>query len=283
MNRDRMILIDGNNLLFRMFFGMPNKIYDSKGVLIHGIVGFVGSLLKTIKEYEPNYLAVIFDSEIRSEKFEDSNYKKNRIMDYSNVPDEENPFSQLPDIKKCLRYMNISYIEKEKCEADDVIATICKTYKNAMQDIIIVSTDKDYFQLIDDKINVLCPRGKNSILYNAMKIKERFGILPNQYIYYSSLVGDKSDNIPGISGIGKMTASILINEYKDIENIYRNLKNMKPGISKKLEGNFDKVMNNIYLIKMDSKLDIDIQLEDLAIEFYKYKEMKTMAILSRAR
>lgn len=283
MNKDRMILIDGNNLLFRMFFGIPNKIYDSEGVLIHGIVGFVGSLLKTIKEYEPNYLAVIFDSEVPSEKFEDINYKKNRIMDYSNVPDEENPFSQLPDIKKCLRYMGISYIEKEKCEADDVIATICKSYKNDMQEIIVVSTDKDYFQLIDDKINVLCPRGKNSILYNTTMIKERFGILPNQYICYSSMVGDKSDNIPGISGIGKVTASKLINKYNDIENIYKNLESVRPGVSKKLEENFDKVMNNMYLISMNSKLNIDIQLKDFSIEFCKYKEMKTMSILSKAR
>ncbi len=278
-----MILIDGNNLLFRMFFGMPNKIYDSKGLLIHGIVGFVGNLLKIIKEYEPNYLVVVFDSEIPSEKFEDINYKKNRVMDYSNVPDEENPFSQLPDIKKCLRYMGIFYIEKEKCEADDVIATICKSYKNAMQEIVIVSTDKDYFQLIDDKIKVLCPRGKNSILYNTTMIKEKFGILPNQYICYSSLVGDKSDNIPGISGIGRMTASNLINEYNNIENIYKNLENIKPGVSKKLEGKFDNVINNVYLITMNSELNIDIQLKDYAIELCKYKEMKTMRILSKAR
>lgn len=283
MNREKMILIDGNNLLFRMFFGMPNKIYDSKGLLIHGIVGFVGSLIKIIKEYEPSYLAVIFDSEVSSEKFEDANYKKNRIMDYSDVPDEENPFSQLPDIKKCLKYMGISYIEKEKCEADDVIATICKLYKNAVQEIIIVSTDKDFFQLIDDKINVLCPRGKNSIIYNTKMIKEKFGILPNQYICYSSMVGDKSDNIPGISGIGKVTASNLINEYNNIENIYKNLGNMKPGISKKLEGTFDKVMNNVYLITMNSTLNIDIKLKDYAIELYKYKEMKTMGILEKAR
>lgn len=283
MNSDRMMLIDGNNLLFRMFFGMPNKIYDSNGALIHGTIGFIGSLIKMIKEYEPDYMIVIFDSEIPSEKYKDKNYKKNRIIDYSNMPDEENPFSQLPNIKECLRYMGISYIEKEKCEADDVIATICKIYKNTMQEIIIVSTDKDYFQLVNNKINVLSPRGKKSILYNTEKIKEKFGILPNQYICYSSLVGDKSDNIPGISGIGRVTASNLIKEYNNIENIYENLENLKPGVLKKLEGKFDSIMNNVYLITMNSELNIDIQLKDYAIEVYKYKEMKTMEILSEAR
>lgn len=278
-----MFLIDGNNLLFRMFFGMPNKIYDSEGVLIHGTIGFVGSLLKMIKEYKPDYMVVIFDSEIPSKKFEDINYKKNRIMDYSNVPDEENPFSQLPDIKKCLSYMGISYIEKEKCEADDVIATICKLYKNIMQKIIIVSTDKDYFQLIDNKINVLCPRGKKSILYNADTIKDKFGVLPEQYILYCSMVGDKSDNIPGICGIGKVTASALVKEYKNIENIYQNLGNMKHGVSKKLEGKFENIINNVYLITMNSELKMDIQLEDYAINLHKYKEMKTMGILSKVR
>ena len=79
MNSDRMMLIDGNNLLFRMFFGMPNKIYDSNGALIHGTIGFIGSLIKMIKEYEPDYMIVIFDSEIPSEKYKDKNYKKNRL------------------------------------------------------------------------------------------------------------------------------------------------------------------------------------------------------------
>ena len=278
-----MVLIDGNNLLFRMFFGMPNKIYDAKGHLIHGTIGFVGTLLKIIKEHESDYLVVVFDSEIPSEKFKDINYKKNRIINYESVLDEENPYTQLPDIKRCLDYMGITFIEKEKCEADDIIATICKLYRDVMHEIIIISTDKDYFQLIDKKINVLCPRGKNSILYNEVMIKEKFGILPKQYILYSALIGDKSDNIPGIYGIGKVTASNLVNEYDCIDNIFYNLKSLKPSISNKLDGKHEYIINNIYLITMNSDVDINIDLKSCAIDFTRYKEMRTMEILSEVK
>lgn len=283
MKRDKMILVDGNNLLFRMFFGMPNKIYDTKGHLIHGTIGFVGALLKMIKEYKSDYLIVVFDSEIPSEKYNDLNYKKKRILCYDNVPDEENPYTQLIDIKKCLNYMGITFIEKEKCEADDIIATICKLYKDIMQKIIIISTDKDYFQLIDAKVNVLCPRGKNSILYNTNVIKDRFGILPEQYILYSALVGDKSDNIPGICGIGKVTASNLIKEYNNIDKIFQNIERLKPSIFKKLDGKFESILNNILLITMDSNVDINIDLENCAIDYMKYKDIKTMEVLSKAK
>lgn len=283
MNKDKMVLIDGNNLLFRMFFGMPNKIYDTKGRLIHGTIGFVGTLLKIIKEYQSDYLMIVFDSEIPSEKFKDVNYKKNRIISYENVLEEENPYTQLPDIKKCLNYMGITFIEKEGCEADDTIATICRLYRDVMQEIIIISTDKDYFQLIDKTISVLCPRGKNSILYNEDMIKEKFGILPKQYILYSALIGDKSDNIPGIYGIGKVTASNLVNEYGSVDNIFYNIKSLKPSISKKLDGKREHIINNIYLITMDSDVNINIDLKSCAIDITKYKEMRTMEILSEAK
>lgn len=279
MKENRMLLIDGNNLLFRMFFGIPNNIYDAEGKHIHGIVGFIGSILKIINQFEPNYVIVVFDSEVPSEKFDDDNYKKNRVINYKDVPDEENPFTQLSDIKICLDYMGISYIEKEKCEADDVIATICKQVKDVINEIIIVSTDKDFFQLIDNKVKVLCPRGKKSILYDKCRIEEKFGVLPEQYVSYCSLVGDKSDNIRGINGIGKVTASTLIREYHDIPNIYINLKKIKPNISGKLEGKAEIIKNNIYLITMNSNLDINMNLEDYLIDTCKYKEMKTMNII----
>lgn len=278
-----MVLVDGNNLLFRMFFGMPNKIYNAKGHLIHGTIGFIGTLLKIIKENQTNYLMVVFDSEIPSEKFKDINYKKNRIMSYENVLDEENPYTQLPDIKKCLNYMGITFIEKERCEADDTIATICKLYRDVMQEIIIISTDKDYFQLVDKTISVLCPRGKNSILYNEEMIKEKYGILPKQYILYNALTGDKSDNIHGIDGIGKVTASNLVKEYGSVDNIFCNIKSLKPSISKKLIGKREYIVNNIYLITMNSDVNISIDLKRCVIDFTKFKDMRTMEILSEAK
>lgn len=275
---DRMILIDGNNLLFRMFFGMPNRIY-SNGILVHGVVGFIGSILKFIKNYTPNYIVVIFDSEIPSQRFMNDDYKKNRIMNYSNVADEQNPYTQLNYIKECLEYMNISYIEKEMHEADDVIATICTKYVDTMNEIIIISTDKDYFQLVNDKVNVLIPNGKKSIVYNVETIKDKIGILPQQYILYAALVGDKSDNISGIPGIGKVTACNLIEQYHNLYGIHNNLPNLKSNVRKKLEGQFGRITNNVSLITMNNNVNIDVNLHNCYINHLGYKNMKTMEII----
>lgn len=280
----KIVLIDGNNLLFRMFFGIPNKIYDANGNMIHGTIGFVGSILKYIKEYSPDSLIVIFDSEIPSDNYiADVSYKKNRVMDYGDLPDEQNPFTQLLDIKKCLNYMGIFNLEIPKCEADDVIATICKKYYSLYDKFIIISTDKDYFQLINDKILVVCPRGKNTVTYTDDLLHAKFGIYPKDYIFFSSLVGDKSDNISGIKGIGKKTAAALVNEYTDIDNLYNHISTFKPGIAKKLEGEKVHLQRNIYLISMNSDLNLNISLDACEIQKFKFQKIRTMDIIEQVR
>lgn len=280
----KIVLIDGNNLLFRMFFGIPNKIYDANGNMIQGTVGFVGSILKYIKEYSPDSLIVVFDSEIPSDNYiADESYKKNRVMNYGVLPDEENPFTQLLDIKKCLNYMGILNLEIPKCEADDVIATICKKYYSIYDKFIIISTDKDYFQLINDKILVVCPRGKNTVTYTDELLHEKFGIYPKDYIFFSSLVGDKSDNISGIKGIGKKTAAALVNEFTNVDNLYNHISTLKPGIANKLEGEKTHLQRNIYLIRMNCDLNLNISLDACDIRKFNFKKIRTMDIIEQVR
>ena len=282
--RKKMVLIDGNNLLFRMFFGIPNKIYDTNGNMIHGTVGFVGSILKYIKEYSPNSLMVVFDSEIPSDKYiGDNSYKKNRMMDYGGLSDEKNPFTQLSDIKKCLNYMGIMNLEIPKCEADDIIATICKKYYSLYDQIIIISTDKDYFQLIDEKILVISPHGKKTVIYTDDLLYSKFGVYPQNYIFFSSLIGDKSDNISGIKGIGMVTAAALVNKYTDVDDLYNNISTLKFGIAKKLEGKKEHLQNNIYLISMNSNLNINISLDACDIKKENFINAKTMEIIEGVR
>lgn len=222
----KVVLIDGHNLLFRMFYGIPAPIKNSKGKDIRGLIGFIGSLKKIADEFKPYSLYVIFDSETsrNSNSLIDQEYKANRI-DYSIIPEEENPFSQLPLIKKALKYLNIAYLEVENNEADDFIASIVSKNMNEYQ-YIIVSTDSDFIQLISDNVFLYVPRGKKSILYNKDGVIKKYNITPEKFAIFKSLVGDKSDNIRGISGIGNITAAKIL-KYNSIQEFIENNPNSK--------------------------------------------------------
>lgn len=205
----KLILVDGHNLLFRMYYGIPNSI-KRNGIEIKGVLGFVATILKLYQQYSPYSMIVIFDSETSQteNKKIDVNYKCNRI-DYKEVPAEENPFSQLGHIKKCLDFMSIPHFESIDNEADDFIASIAEKWQQDYQ-IIIVSTDKDFIQLVNDDVFLLVCRGKQSVLYDRKKVYEKYQVLPSQFVLYLSLVGDRADNISGIKGIGPKTALKLI-------------------------------------------------------------------------
>jgi len=159
----KLLIIDGHNLLFQMFLGMPSRIINKDGKAIHGVLGFVGALKKIIKMTNATHIIVIFDGEHESDRAELlTDYKANRV-DYSTVPDEANPFSQLDDIYAALDFMKITHIEATEFEADDAIASYVHRYGDAMQ-IVISSFDSDFFQLISDTVSVLRYRGEKSIV-----------------------------------------------------------------------------------------------------------------------
>lgn len=263
----KVVLIDGHNLLFRMFYGIPSSIKNSKGKEIRGLVGFIGSLKKIVEEFKPYSLVVIFDSETsRNDNLNiDNDYKANRI-DYNNVIEEENPFSQLPLIKKALDYLNIANIEVENYEADDYIASIVA---NNEYKYIIVSTDSDFIQLVNSNVNLYVPRGKNSILYDETEVFRKYHVEPNKYVAFKSLVGDKSDNIKGINGIGSKTAAKIL-KYDNIEEFI--LHNPDSKYSEMLINNNKIIEKNISLINMNKSLDTSkIGFENLSDKINRYK------------
>lgn len=207
----RLVLIDGHNLLFRMFYGIPASIHNKKGVEIKGVIGFLGALKKIDNTLKATSMAVIFDSETSTTNNLDllEEYKSNR-PNFNDVPDDENPFIGLPIIKKALVFLDIPFYEVESDEADDYIASIASQYKENFDEIIIVSNDSDFFQLIDDKIHIYSARGKLSKLYDNLTFQEKYHIKPKQYVEYKSLVGDVADNIKGAKGIGKKTAEDIM-------------------------------------------------------------------------
>ena len=146
---NRLLIVDGSNLLFQMFFGMPARIANEQGKAIQGTLGVVGALLKIIRKTEPTHIAVLFDGEHESIRATlDSAYKANRV-DYSEMPEENNPFSQLPDVYAALDYLGIKHAETCSCETDDWIAGYAFTYGQE-NEIVISSFDSDFFQLVTD-------------------------------------------------------------------------------------------------------------------------------------
>lgn len=215
---DKLLIVDGHNLLFQMFFGMPSRIIGARGYAIQGVIGFIGAINRLADIYAPTHLLVMFDGEKRNPRKDIlEEYKANRI-DYSEVPDEENPFTQLPYVYEALDYMGIRWAETTDCETDDVIAAYALKYGKECE-VLISSFDSDYFQLITDKVKVIRYRGKSTVTCDGKYIMQKYGVNPDRYLDYKCLVGDSSDNICGIRGIGPKTAAKLINSIGGIEEI----------------------------------------------------------------
>lgn len=259
----KLLIIDGHNLLFQMFFGMPSRIVNKDGKAIHGTLGFIGAMLKIIRMTEPTHLVVLFDGEHENERVElDAQYKANRI-DYSLVSEDENPFSQLKDVYTALDFMNIRHTEVTEFEADDMIASYVIAYREELQ-IVISSFDSDFFQLIGDNVSVLRYRGDKTVLCDRSYILNRYGITPEQYVDFKSLTGDTSDNIRGADKIGPKTAGQLICEFETLDNIIVNAdKIKKPSIRESIIRNTQRLKNNQKLITLESRVNIPIFLNEL--------------------
>lgn len=274
----RILIVDGSNLLFQMFFGMPARIINHEGKSIQGTLGFVGALLKIIRKTEPTHIAVLFDGECRNARKElDSDYKANRV-DYSEVAEEENPFSQLPDIYAALDYLKIKHKETTNCETDDWIAGYALTYgHNSETEMVISSFDSDFFQLITSKISVLRYRGDNTLICTPTYIKEKFGINPIQYADFKSLVGDTADNIKGADKVGPKTAALLLEEFGTLEGILENAESIKkPSIRESILRNAERLRTNYRLIKLGNMVELPFELDELE---YCYGGMTTNEVL----
>ena len=277
--KEKLLIVDGHNLLFQMFYGMPNKIYNEDNVPIHGVIGFIGALLKIIKINNPDYIVILFDKEQELDRKKiNENYKDNRI-NYSNVSDDENPFFSLKYIYKVLDLIKIKYTEVDTYEADDMIASYVFSYFGRY-DIIISSQDSDFYSLINDSVNVFKYRGIKSELVTKEKIFEKYHIDSKYFADYKALIGDNSDNIKGVYGIGPKTATSLINEYGNIINIINNaneISNIK--LRNKILDNISLLKENIELIKYTKTYELPFSIDELKLNID--ENIKTMELLKK--
>lgn len=260
---EKILLVDGSNLLFQMFFGMPARIVNADGKAIQGTLGFVGALLKIIRMTHPTAIAVLFDGEYKNSRTElDAEYKANRV-DYSEMAEEETPFSQLPDICRGLDLLGIKHAETVDCEADDWIAGYVRRYAEDCE-IVISSMDSDFFQLISEKVSVLRYRGTGSVLCDEAYIREKLGIEPRQYTDFKSLTGDHADNIPGVPKVGPKTAAELLEAFGSLEGILANISKIrKPSVRAGVETHGDRLRTNYRLIRLDGARDLPFSAEEL--------------------
>lgn len=226
MSNEKVYLIDASPIFYKAFYAIP-PLSSKNGVQTNAAFGYTNTLIKILKKYNPEYIAVCFDKESTQRKELFNDYK----IDRKKMPQGLIP--QVSIIKKITELLGISVIEKNGYEADDLIGVLSRLAEKENKNSIIISPDKDLCQLVNDKVNVL-DISKNEI-YDIQKVKEKFGVNPKEIIDYLGLSGDPVDGIPGILGIGKTTAINLINEFGNIENIYLNIDKIKPSIRKKLE------------------------------------------------
>lgn len=263
---EKLLLVDGSNLLFQMFYGMPSRILNHEGKAIQGTLGFVGALLKIMRMVQPTHVAVLFDGECENERNSiDADYKANR-PDYSQVPEEETPFSQMPDVYAALDYLEIAHGETTDCETDDWIAGYVRDYGGEME-IVIVSQDSDFFQLINDRINVLRYRGDKTVMCDAEYIREKLGIEPSQYADYKSLTGDNADNIRGAVKVGPKTAAALIQEFGSLEQLILHAQEIKKNsVSASILQDADRLKKNYRLIVLNGAKKLPFSMERMVFE-----------------
>lgn len=252
----KLLAVDGNSILNRAFYGI-RPLTTKDGIHTNAIFGFLNILLKLEREIKPDAVAIAFDvsrKTFRNEQYE--LYKANR----KGMPDDLR--EQLPLIQEILTLMGYNILGCEGYEGDDILGTLAKASKENNNHCIIATGDRDCLQLVNDNVEVLLVKTKENVLYNAKKVLEDFSIEPYQVIELKALMGDSSDNIPGVKGVGEKTATTLIGKYKDIENIYKDVDGIEatPRVKRLLtEGKDDAFMSRtLATICCDVPINTDI-------------------------
>lgn len=282
--KKRAILIDGNNLLFRSYYATAyngNLMKNSKGFPTNALFGFVNMLNKIINEEKPEYIMVAFDTGHNFRKDLCDTYKDGRIETPNDLK------IQFPEAKKICTLLGIKYIECDNYEADDIIGTFARMAdEDKNYNATIISSDKDLLQLISDEVDVKLLKQKDYILMNEQTFFEHYGIKPIRMIDLKALMGDPSDNIPGVKGIGEKTALSLLVKYDTLENLYNHLDELTPKTKEKLLNDKESAFFSYKLATIYKTIDFDYTFEsikynkpDITGLIEKYRELEFNSFL----
>ena len=255
---NKLLLIDGNSIINRAFYGIMGSkmLMTEDGTYTNAVYGFLSILFKELDDIKPEYLVVAFDLKAPTHRHKMyDKYKANR----HGMPEEL--AMQMPILKETLKAMNVCIIEKEGYEADDILGTLAKWGQKEELEVTVLTGDRDSFQLIDKNIKVRIPRTKMGKTetedYTVEKIEEEYGLEPLDLIEVKGLMGDTSDNIPGVPGVGEKTVLNLIKQYKSIDEVYNHIDEQKGKLKEKLSENKDLA----YLSRTLGTIDINAPIE----------------------
>ena len=268
----KLVLIDGHSIMFRAFYGMPLTMTAPDGVHTNAVYGFLAIMRKIIEEERPDYLAVAFDRPtptFRHEKYEA--YKGNR------APAPPEFHEQMPLIRDLLSSMGIRYIEMDGWEADDILGTLSRRGENSGMTVSLVSGDRDLLQIATDKTEIILPKTKGGQTtyerYHAQQVLETMGVTPLEFIDMKALMGDSSDNIPGLPGVGPKTASAIISQFHSIENAHEHVDEIKPKKAQNaMRDHYDLAVLSKDLATIRCDAPVDVSFDELTLgEIYNEK------------
>jgi len=268
--RKTLYLIDGSSYIFRAFFGVRQQLSTSKGFPTNALYGFINMIQKVIRDEKPDYLVVAFDSPEKTFRHElYTEYKANR-----DAPPEELA-QQFPFFEPLVEAYGLSSLRRPGLEADDIIGTLAKKGEQAGLEVSIVSGDKDMMQLISPNVHMLDTM-KNKKFVDADVI-EKFGVGPDQVIEVMGLMGDSSDHIPGVAGVGPKTAAELIQKFGSIKSLYERIDEVeKKKVKEKLERDKDNALMSRALVTININMDIEFKLDDMKLRKFDNGQLRKM-------
>lgn len=281
----KLVLIDGNSIIYRAFFALP-LLNNDKGIYTNGVFGFMSMLLRILEEEEPTHMLVAFDA--GKTTFRHATYKEYKGGRQKTPPELS---EQFPVLKEVLNAFGIQHYQLEQYEADDIIGTLATNGDANKWDVTVFSGDKDLLQLVNNRVRVhLTKKGISDVEeYTPSFMEEKMGITPDQIIDLKALMGDNSDNIPGVPGIGQKTAIKLLDQYTTLENVYEHIDELS---GKKLKENLHTYKDDAFmskgLVTIERESPITIKTEDLVYDgfdkekvFQKFQDLGFASLIDR--
>jgi DNA polymerase I len=273
--REIFVILDANSIVHRAFHSFPPTLETSKGIQVNAAFGFTSMFLKVLELFDPKYIACAFDTAkptFRHTIYSD--YKATR------KPTDQSLIDQFPIVEDIVRSFNIPILKKEGYEADDIIGTIAEyvergRWSESNVHLCIVSSDNDLLQLVNENVSVILPQGnfKNLKEFMREEVYEKLSVYPEQVVDYKALVGDPSDNIPGVKGIGCKTAADLIARYGSLDGVYSNLDDLKPRVRNLLEEGSEQAGFSKELATIAKDVDLKVGLEDCLEKDFDYNKV----------
>jgi len=266
-------LIDGNSVAYRAFYALPEDLATKSGQVTNAVFGFTRMLIRLLKDYHPEGIAVAWDvsrQTFRTESYPEYKAQRERAPDHFR--------SQLPLMDEVLQTLNITQLRQEGFEADDIIATLTRNGVAAGWEVLIVTGDRDAFQLIEGPVKVVYTRRGISdiVLADEEYVEEKYGIRPDQYVEYAALRGDTSDNLPGVPGVGEKTASRLIADHGDLDNLFLAVTELTPKLRENLSAHREQVFLNRELMRLIDDMDLGVEIEELRTREWDRNQVKDL-------